>query len=163
MVRPGIKLCDICRSKETGKSRGFAFLAYEDQRSTNLAVDNLNGARIGGRTVTVDHVDNYKRMLVNLFMCFESRHVNSCLCKPGALMSACNLQYLNFKEDLLLVFVVPEARWHAYYHQQKILDIEGLEGESPAEVGALQKKLNALKKRVKQWLVFLPSLSLVAR
>ena len=51
----------MCRHKDTGKSRGFAFLAYEDQRSTVLAVDNLNGARIGDRTVTVDHVDNYKR------------------------------------------------------------------------------------------------------
>ena len=36
-------------------------MAYEDQRSTVLAVDNLNGARVGGRTITVDHVDNYKR------------------------------------------------------------------------------------------------------
>ena len=49
-----------CRDKETGKQRGFAFLAYEDQRSTVLAVDNLSGARVGGRTVKVDHVDNYK-------------------------------------------------------------------------------------------------------
>jgi len=32
----------------TGKSRGFAFLAYEDQRSTVLAVDNLNGAKVSG-------------------------------------------------------------------------------------------------------------------
>lgn len=34
----------LARDKETGKSRGFAFLAYEDQRSTILAVDNFNGA-----------------------------------------------------------------------------------------------------------------------
>lgn len=59
-----IKTCDrgYCgRHKETGKPRGFAFLAYEDQRSTNLAVDNLNGMKVGGRMITVDHVDNYKR------------------------------------------------------------------------------------------------------
>ncbi len=48
------------RDKETGKQRGFAFLAYEDQRSTVLAVDNLSGARVAGRIVKVDHVDNYK-------------------------------------------------------------------------------------------------------
>ena len=54
------------------------------------------------------------------------------------------------------MFVVPEARRRSYYRQQKILDIEGLEGESPAQVQELQKKLKALKKRVKQWLVVLP-------
>ena len=43
-----------------GKTRGFAFLAYEDQRSTVLAVDNLSGAKVAGRIITVNHVDNYK-------------------------------------------------------------------------------------------------------
>ncbi|KAI3623629.1 cwf29 [Malassezia furfur] len=33
---------------------------YEDQRSTILAVDNLNGAQVLGRTLRVDHVLNYK-------------------------------------------------------------------------------------------------------
>jgi RNA-binding motif X-linked protein 2 len=51
----------LVRDKTTGKSRGFAFLAYEDQRSTVLAVDNLNGARVSGRIVRVEHVDNYKK------------------------------------------------------------------------------------------------------
>ena len=36
----------MVRDKETGKSKGFAFLAYEDQRSTVLAVDNLNGIQV---------------------------------------------------------------------------------------------------------------------
>ena len=44
----------------SGKSRGFAFLAYEDQRSTVLAVDNLSGGRVAGRIISVNHVDNYK-------------------------------------------------------------------------------------------------------
>jgi RNA-binding motif X-linked protein 2 len=48
------------RDKETGKSRGFAFLKYEDQRSTDLAVDNLGGATVMGRMLSVDHV-RYKR------------------------------------------------------------------------------------------------------
>uniref|UniRef100_A0A0D6R6X8 C3H1-type domain-containing protein n=1 Tax=Araucaria cunninghamii TaxID=56994 RepID=A0A0D6R6X8_ARACU len=52
---------NLIRDKTTGKSKGFAFLAYQDQRSTILAVDNLNGATIVGRTVRVDHVANYKR------------------------------------------------------------------------------------------------------
>lgn len=49
------------RDKETGKPRGFAFLMYEDQRSTVLAVDNLNGAKVLDRVLKVDHVKNYKQ------------------------------------------------------------------------------------------------------
>jgi len=52
--------CRLARDKETGKSRGFAFLAYEDQRSTVLAVDNLNGIELCGRVITVDHVQKYR-------------------------------------------------------------------------------------------------------
>ena len=51
---------NLIRDKETGKSRGFAFLKYEDQRSTDLAVDNLGGAVIMGRTLKVDHT-RYKK------------------------------------------------------------------------------------------------------
>ncbi|XP_050369870.1 zinc finger CCCH domain-containing protein 42 isoform X1 [Argentina anserina] len=52
---------NLVRDKATGKSKGFAFVAYEDQRSTNLAVDNLGGAVVSGRTIRVDHVDKYKK------------------------------------------------------------------------------------------------------
>ena len=34
---------------------------YEDQRSTILAVDNLNGANVLDRTLRVDHVKKYKQ------------------------------------------------------------------------------------------------------
>ncbi|GIK00261.1 hypothetical protein Aspvir_004281 [Aspergillus viridinutans] len=52
---------DLIRDKETGKSRGFAFLKYEDQRSTDLAVDNLTGATVLGRMLRVDHARYKKR------------------------------------------------------------------------------------------------------
>lgn len=55
---------NLPREKETGKTRGFGFLMYEDQRSTVLAVDNLNGASVAGRTLRVDHVKNYKQSKV---------------------------------------------------------------------------------------------------
>lgn len=45
----------LARDKETGKSRGFAWLKYEDQRSCDLAVDNLSGGTVLGRTLGVDH------------------------------------------------------------------------------------------------------------
>lgn len=37
---------NLVRDKATGKSRGFTFICYEDQRSTILAVDNLNGMKV---------------------------------------------------------------------------------------------------------------------
>lgn len=49
------------RDKETGKTKGFGFLMYEDQQSTVLAVDNLNGAKVLEKTLRVDHVKNYKQ------------------------------------------------------------------------------------------------------
>lgn len=51
---------NLVRDKKTGKSKGFGFLCYEDQRSTILAVDNFNGIKIKGRTIRVDHVSNYR-------------------------------------------------------------------------------------------------------
>ena len=51
---------NLIRDKDSGKSKGFAFLKYEDQRSTDLAVDNLGGATIMGRILKVDHT-RYKR------------------------------------------------------------------------------------------------------
>ncbi|RMY95425.1 hypothetical protein D0862_08759 [Hortaea werneckii] len=51
---------NLVRDKETGKSKGFAFLKYEDQRSCDLAVDNLSGAGVMGRVISVDHT-RYKK------------------------------------------------------------------------------------------------------
>ncbi|XP_070615947.1 RNA-binding motif protein, X-linked 2 [Erythrolamprus reginae] len=51
---------NLVRDKKTGKSKGFSFICYEDQRSTILAVDNFNGIKIKGRTIRVDHVANYR-------------------------------------------------------------------------------------------------------
>lgn len=52
---------NLPRDKTTGKTKGFGFLMYEDQRSTVLAVDNLNGAKVLERTLRVDHVRDYKQ------------------------------------------------------------------------------------------------------
>lgn len=41
---------NMVRDKKSGKSKGFAFLCYEDQRSTILAVDNFNGAKVNTYT-----------------------------------------------------------------------------------------------------------------
>ncbi|KAK7794839.1 hypothetical protein R5R35_002139 [Gryllus longicercus] len=51
---------NLVRDKDSGKPKGYCFLCYEDQRSTDLAVDNFNGIKLLGRTLRVDHVQNYK-------------------------------------------------------------------------------------------------------
>lgn len=51
---------NLVRDKQTGKSKGFCFICYEDQRSTILAVDNLNSIKLLGRTLRVNHVAEYK-------------------------------------------------------------------------------------------------------
>jgi len=51
---------NMVRDKVTGKQKGFAFICYEDQRSTILAVDNFNGIKILSRVIRVDHVKDYK-------------------------------------------------------------------------------------------------------
>ncbi|KAH9424819.1 RNA-binding motif protein, X-linked 2 [Dermatophagoides pteronyssinus] len=51
---------NLVRDRKTGKSRGFAFLCYQDQRSTILAVDNFNGIKLLNRIIRVDHVEEYK-------------------------------------------------------------------------------------------------------
>ncbi|KAF9164611.1 hypothetical protein DFQ26_001228 [Actinomortierella ambigua] len=51
---------NLVRDRDTGKSKGYAFIKYVDQRSTVLAVDNMNGSQVKGRTLRVDHVQNYK-------------------------------------------------------------------------------------------------------
>lgn len=45
---------NLIRDKKTGKQKGFGFLCYEDQRSTNLAVDNLNGIKVS--TIQIQYI-----------------------------------------------------------------------------------------------------------
>ena len=51
----------LARDKQSGQSKGFAFLCFEDQRSTVLAVENFNGVALKGRLLRVDHCDEYRR------------------------------------------------------------------------------------------------------
>lgn len=43
----------------TDKSRGFCFMKYEDPRSCELAVDNLNEATVVGRKLRVSYANNW--------------------------------------------------------------------------------------------------------
>ncbi|EAN33482.2 RNA-binding motif protein X-linked 2 [Theileria parva strain Muguga] len=55
---------NLKRDKDTGKSLGYCFLGYKDQRSTILAVDNFNGSTLLGRRIRVDHVMDYSAPVV---------------------------------------------------------------------------------------------------
>ena len=50
----------MVRDKSTGKSKGFAFVCFDDQRSTVLAVDNMNGYELLKKKLRVDHVEKFK-------------------------------------------------------------------------------------------------------
>lgn len=51
---------NLVRDWKNGKSKGFCFLCYQDQRSTVLSVDNFNGIKLLGRVIQVDHMEEYK-------------------------------------------------------------------------------------------------------
>merc|ERR1719167_541860 len=51
---------NLIRDHTSGKSKGFGFLCYEDQRSTILAVENLNGFKLLNMMIRVDHIHQYK-------------------------------------------------------------------------------------------------------
>ena len=53
---------NLVRDKTSGKPKGFCFLAYEDQRSSVLAVDNLNGFKVQFTAFTCTRDSTYISM-----------------------------------------------------------------------------------------------------
>lgn len=47
---------NLVKDRDTGASRGFCYLKYEDHRSCVLAVDNFNGLKVLDKRLKVDHV-----------------------------------------------------------------------------------------------------------
>ena len=70
------------REKKTGKSRGFAFVGFVDQRSTELAVDNLNGSLVCGRPIKVDHVNEFQIPKENTIL-IEGEEIEKKAYKPS--------------------------------------------------------------------------------
>ena len=98
------------RDKETGKPKGFGFLMYEDQRSTVLAVDNLNGAKVLERTLRVDHVKNYKQPKVKNedgeWVDPEEQSFNA---KPQMIEGKCEILFLFISSFTVFLDVAAES------------------------------------------------------
>ena len=66
---------NLVRDRKSGKSKGYCFLAYEDQRSTVLAVDNFNGIRVCGVIIIAKILYECGPMYTNFvtthLMCFS--------------------------------------------------------------------------------------------
>jgi RNA recognition motif-containing protein len=49
-----VKSVNIVKDRETGRSRGFAFVEMRDQQAGQQAIEGLNLKQISGRAVTVN-------------------------------------------------------------------------------------------------------------
>ena len=51
----------VITDRETGRSRGFGFVTFEDEQSASRAVEELNGSTLDGRTIRVDTANDRPR------------------------------------------------------------------------------------------------------
>ena len=68
-----VEAMKLVRDKDSGESRGFGFLKYEDERSTALVIDNLIGCDISGRTLRDDHADYLPPKKSHLSTCADCK------------------------------------------------------------------------------------------
>jgi RNA recognition motif-containing protein len=53
-VHGEIREAVVITDRDTGRSRGFGFVTFEDDEAADKAVEALNGAELDGRTIRVD-------------------------------------------------------------------------------------------------------------
>lgn len=51
----------VVTDRETGRSRGFGFVTFEEEQSATRAVEELNGTTLDGRTIRVDKANDRPR------------------------------------------------------------------------------------------------------
>lgn len=73
-----IEIVTIVRDRETGKSRGFAFITMSSLEKAKEAIDKFDGIKFQGRTLKVDEAaDQSTNRRMSDPMPFRSAHYNS--------------------------------------------------------------------------------------
>ncbi|KAL6498693.1 hypothetical protein OROGR_028240 [Orobanche gracilis] len=73
-----VKKAEVMYDKYSGKSRRFAFVTMETVEDANAAVENLNGAEVGGRTIKVNITEKPLATVdLSLLQAEESRFMDS--------------------------------------------------------------------------------------
>ena len=57
---------NMVRDKVTGKTKGFCFICYQDQRSTDLAVDNFNGIKVSVSSHSSAGIHTHRANIIQL-------------------------------------------------------------------------------------------------
>ncbi|KAM3387060.1 hypothetical protein ACQJBY_010130 [Aegilops geniculata] len=52
---------EIVTDRETGRSRGFGFVNFDDDNSMNNAIQGMDGQELGGRTITISQANQRPR------------------------------------------------------------------------------------------------------
>lgn len=82
-----IKSINMSWDPITQKHKGFAFVEYEIPEGAQLALEQMNGAMMGGRNIKVS-VTNIPVHCYYCSMCFNFRHFHFCLCHCACRLDA---------------------------------------------------------------------------
>lgn len=48
----------VVTDRDTGRSRGFGFVTFQDEQAAALAIEKLDGSTLDGRTIRVDRAND---------------------------------------------------------------------------------------------------------
>ena len=51
----------VITNRETGRSRGFGFVTFEDEAAADTAMSEMNGTELDGRSITVNEARERRR------------------------------------------------------------------------------------------------------